>query len=78
MCNFKNYSDNYSEWIENLFEIGGDKYAYQTIEYALGQNYHLKELWKAYILTLKTRNSKVNQSSKNRYSCCFSDYAAYI
>ena len=55
-CNFENYHNDYVQWMENLFRIGGDKYAIQTIEFVLSMNYQLQELWKCYIGVLRTRN----------------------
>ena len=56
-CKFENFSsNNYVEWMDNLFKYGGDQYAIQTIEYVLAKNYHINQLWKDYIEALKKRN----------------------
>ena len=59
-CDIDNFTDDtYEEWMNNLFDLFGDKYAIQTIEMALAEKYHCKPLWLAYLKVMKTKNVKV-------------------
>ena len=58
-CKIENYQSNLREWIENLYKFGNERFAIQSIEYILHNNYRNKDLWKTYIEAMKEKNLKV-------------------